>query len=165
MHFNSWTARDLSFAGRFQLIQSVIYSTISFWASIFVLPKQCFSALEQLCNAFQWRGNTSSARGVKVSWESVCRPKESGGLGLKRLAEWNTVLGLKLIWLIFASGGSLWVSWVRLRLIGDNNFWDLNATTGGSWIWCNICKLRPVARSFVVCEVGSGISGSFWFDN
>lgn len=165
MRFNSWTSRHLSFAGRFQLIKSVIYSTISLWASIFVLPKQCISELEQLCNAFLWRGNTTSARGAKVSWDSVCTPKESGGLGLKRLAEWNTVLGLKLIWLIFASGGSLWVSWVRLRLIGDRNFWDLDATSCGSWIWRSICKLRPVARSFVVCEVGSGISASFWFEN
>lgn len=28
--FNSWTVKHLSFAGRFQLIQAVIYSTISF---------------------------------------------------------------------------------------------------------------------------------------
>lgn len=163
--FNFWTSRHLSFAGRFQLIQTVIFSTISFWASIFVLPKQCIAELGRLCNAFLWRGNTSSARGAKVAWDSVCTSKESGGLGLKRLAEWNTVLGLKLIWLLFASSGSLWVSWVCLRLIGERNFWELDATSAGSWVWRSICKLRDIARPFVVCEVGSGISASFWLDN
>ena len=37
--FSSWTVRNLSFAGRLQLIQSVIYSIISFWASIFIYLK------------------------------------------------------------------------------------------------------------------------------
>lgn len=88
-----------------------------------------------------------------------------GGLGLKRLADWNKVLGLKLIWLMFTAGGSLWVSWVRRHLIRNDNFWVLNPTHRGSWIWGAICKLRPLARPMVICEVGSGSSARFWFDN
>ena len=116
--FNSWTIKHLLFAGRFQLIQAVIYSTISFWASMFIIPNECIRILERMCNAFLWNGAPNSARGVKIAWESVCTPKEAGGLGLKRLADWNVVLGLKLIWLLYAAGGSLWVSWVRRNLIG-----------------------------------------------
>ncbi|WZZ16602.1 hypothetical protein YC2023_109691 [Brassica napus] len=70
-----------------------------------------------MCGAFLWNGAPNSARGAKISWDSVCTPKEAGGLGLRRLADWNRVLGLKLIWLIFTAGGSLWVSWVRRNLI------------------------------------------------
>lgn len=65
--FNSWTVRHLSFGGRFQLIQAVIYSTISFWASIFILPNDCISELERMCNAFLWRGAPASDRGAKVA--------------------------------------------------------------------------------------------------
>lgn len=54
--FNSWTVKHLSFAGRFQLIQAVIYATISFWCSIFILPVECINLLEKMCNAFLWRG-------------------------------------------------------------------------------------------------------------
>lgn len=39
--------------------------------------------------------------------------------------------------------------------------WD----RGGSWIWKSLCKLRLLAHPFVVCEIGSGISESFWFNN
>lgn len=95
----------------------------------------------------------------------MCTPKIAGGLGLKRLADWNKVLGLKLIWLIFTAGGSLWVSWVRHNLIGTENFWVLDPTHRGSWIWRAICKLRPLARPMVRCELGSGIIASFWLDN
>lgn len=155
----------MPYAGRLQLIQSVIYSTITFWASIFLLPNECLEETEQMCNGYLWRGAPNSARGAKISWNSICTPKESGGLGLRRLAAWNKVLGLKLIWLIFAAGGSLWVSWVKRNLIGSHCFWDLNPYASGSWIWRNLCKLRSLARPFVFCEIGSGITCSFWKDN
>ncbi|KAG7539011.1 Reverse transcriptase zinc-binding domain [Arabidopsis suecica] len=163
--FNGWTVKHLSFAGRLQLIQSVIYSTITFWASIFILPNQCLDEIERLCSAFLWKGAPNSARGAKVSWDSVCTPKQCGGLGLKRLSLWNQVLGLKLIWMIFAAGGSLWVSWVRRNLIGNRCFWDLENITSGSWIWRSLCKLRIIARPFIICEIGSGVTCSFWSDN
>lgn len=163
--FNSWTVKHLSFAGRLQLIRSFIYSTITFWASIFLLPNQCLEEIEHMCNAFLWKGAPNSARGAKVSWESVCTPKESGGLGLRRLLAWNKVLGLKLIWLIFAGSGSLWVSWVRRKLIGNRCFWEITPNYSGSWIWKSLCKLRNIAKPFVVCQIGSGITCSFWKDN
>lgn len=163
--FNSWTVKHLSFAGRFQLIQAVIYSMISFWASMFIISSECISILERMCGAFLWNGAPNSAKGEKTAWDYVCTPKAAGGLGLRRLADWNQVLGLKLIWLIFTAGGSLWVSWVRRNLIGRENFWVLDPTRRGSWIWKAICKLRPIARPMVHCEVGSGITASFWLDN
>lgn len=163
--FNSWTVKHLSFAGRFQLIQAVIYSTISFWASMFIIPMECVIILERMCGAFLWNGAPNSARGAKIAWDSVCTPRVVGGLGLKRLADWNKVLGLKLIWLLFTAGGSLWVSWVRRNLMGTENFWVLDASRSGSWIWRALCKLRPLARPMIHCEVGSGITASFWHDN
>ena len=163
--FNSWTVRHLSFAGRFQLIQSVIYSTIAFWASIFIIPKECIKLLEQMCNAFLWRGAPTAARGVKISWISVCTPKKEGGLGLRRLEEWNQVLGLKLIWLIFAAGGSLWVFWVRSHLIREKIFWELQPERSNSWIWKSLCNLRHIARPMIICQIGNGASASFWNEN
>lgn len=163
--FSSWTVKHLFFAGRFQLIHAVIYSTKSFWASMFIIPAECVAILERMCGAFLWNGAPNSARGAKIAWESVCTPKEARGLGLKRIADWNKVLGLKLIWLLFTAGGSLWVSWVRRNLIGSENFWVLDPSHRGSWIWRSICKLRHLARPMVICEVGSGITASFWHDN
>lgn len=37
----SWTARQLSFAGRLQLINTVIHSITNFWMSVYRLPKNC----------------------------------------------------------------------------------------------------------------------------
>lgn len=165
VRFNSWTVKHLSFAGRFQLIQAVIYSTITFWTSIFILPSECISILERMCNTFLWNGAPQSARGAKVSWDIICTPKKEGGLGLRKLADWNQVLALKLIWLLFAAGGSLWVSWIKRHKIGSASFWELEPLLGDSWIWKQLCKLSSIARPFLFCEVGSGRSASFWNDD
>ncbi|XP_010471472.1 PREDICTED: uncharacterized protein LOC104751252 [Camelina sativa] len=55
-----WTHRHLSFVGRLQLLQSVINSTINFWASIFLLPSKCIDELERLL--------FSQADSLWVSW-------------------------------------------------------------------------------------------------
>lgn len=78
---NTWTAKHLSFAGRLQLIQSVIYSMINFWSAIFPLPKECLDELEQICNAFLWTGASGSARGAKA--ERVWRLRSSQAFGSK----------------------------------------------------------------------------------
>ncbi|CAA0382872.1 unnamed protein product [Arabidopsis thaliana] len=113
--FNSWSVKKLSYAGRLQLIQSVIYSTITFWASIFLLPNQCLEEIEQMCNGYLWRGAPNSARGAKISWNSICTPKQSGGLGLR-----------------------------RRNFIGSHCFWDLNPYASGSWIWRNLCPFIDI---------------------
>lgn len=149
-------------ACRLQLIQSVLHGLINFWSSVFPLPKACLEALEKLCNSFFWSGAPNSARGAKVSWESVCTPKAAGGLGLRRLENMNQVFGLKLIWLLFAGTGSLWVAWIEKWILRGRIFWsttDFRAT--GSWIWRRLTKLRDLARPHLACRVRSGTTALF----
>ncbi|CAA7061787.1 unnamed protein product [Microthlaspi erraticum] len=161
----SWTARQLSFAGRLQLIQSVIYSIINFWSAAFPLPKKCLDTLKRMCNSFLWNSTPDSARGARVSWASVCSPKSTGGLGLQRLEDVNQIFGLKLIWMIFASSGSLWVAWAYKHILKGRLFWNPSLQVSGSWIWKSLLKLREVARPHLFCKVNSGTSALFWHDN
>lgn len=87
--FNHWATKSLSFAGRLQLINLVIFSLINFQSSAFALPKGCLKAIEQLCNRFLWAGDMSKHAAAKVSWSACCLPKDEGGLGLRNLAAWN----------------------------------------------------------------------------
>ncbi|XP_056862316.1 uncharacterized protein LOC130509998 [Raphanus sativus] len=49
--------------------------------------------------------------------------------------------------------------------MGSENFWTLDAQNQRSWIWKSICSLRASARQFLICEVVSGITASFWQDS
>lgn len=83
MSFQSWSVKLLSFAGRLQLLKTVIFGTVTFWTSAFILPKGCIRSIESLCSRFVWSGNVESMSIAKVAWKTVCLPKEEGGLGLR----------------------------------------------------------------------------------
>ncbi|KAL9840518.1 hypothetical protein AtNW77_Chr2g0229441 [Arabidopsis thaliana] len=163
---STWTARAFSFAGRLQLLSSVVFSLTNFWISAFRLPKACIRDIDKLCSAFLWSGPVLNPRKAKVAWKEVCTLKSEGGLGLRSIEEANKVSMLKLIWRLLSAKGSLWVDWVQQNLIRIGSFWaEKNITTHGSWIWRKLLKYRDIAKQFHKVEVKDGKHSSFWFDS
>lgn len=163
--FFSWTHRALFFAGRLQLIKTVITSTVNFWSSAFLLPKGCLDTIESMYSAFLWSGSPTITYKEKVSWEDVCNPKEEGGLGLRRLRDTGRVFALKLIWLLFTQTESLWVAWTKEYLLKDSSYRDVREGTLGSWAWRKLLKMRSLALDHMRHDVKDGRSTFFWLDN
>jgi hypothetical protein len=84
---DSWLARNLSFAGRLQLVSSVFLSIQVYWAKVFILPKMVIF-LQQKFKGFLWGGKDTKAH-AKVSREKLYNPKCEGGLGIKIQEVWN----------------------------------------------------------------------------
>lgn len=160
----AWSVKLLSFAGRLQLLRTVIFGTINFWTSAYMLPKGCIQAIESLCSKFLWSGNIENRGIAKIDWATVCLPKEEGGLGLRRLAVWNQVQYLKFIWILLTSSTSLWADWHRSIHLSSQSFWSISPQQSDSWAWRRILKLRPLAIQFCYSVVGNGLNTSFWFD-
>ena len=110
LSFQSWSAKLLSFVGRLQLLKTVIFGTVNFWTSAFMLPKVCIKNIESLCSRFLWSRNIERRGLAKIAWTTVCLPKKEGGLGLRSFAEWNCVLCLKFIWILLSKATSLWLT-------------------------------------------------------
>ena len=56
----SWKSKALSYAGRLQLIGSVLYSIHQYWCSLFIIPKYTIYKIEQTFSRFLWAGNIES---------------------------------------------------------------------------------------------------------
>lgn len=39
--------------------------------------------------------------------------------------------------------------------VNYKNFWTIDSPNSGSWIWKQLCKLGPLTRRFVSCQLGS----------
>ena len=52
----NWSTKMLSYAGRVQLIQSILFSIQNFWCRNFILPKEMLNMINQLCAGFLWHG-------------------------------------------------------------------------------------------------------------
>ncbi|CAB78489.1 reverse transcriptase like protein [Arabidopsis thaliana] len=76
----------------------------NFWLSAFRLPRECIREIDKLCSAFLWSGPELSTKKAKIAWDTICRPKQEGGLGLRSIKEANDVCCLKLIWRMVSHG-------------------------------------------------------------
>lgn len=79
----SWATTSLSFSGRCQVINSVLFSMQCHCANIFVLPKSIIKKVESVCRAVLKSQKENSRIMAHVSWEKVCLPKKYDGLGVK----------------------------------------------------------------------------------
>ena len=161
----AWRNKYLSYAGRLQLIKSVISSIVNFWSQAFILPKACLDEIENMCSAFLWSGSPNQTSKAKVAWDDLCCPKQEGGLGVRKLRDSSKVFAMSLIWKILSLKSSLWVSWIQEYLLRQKSFWDVRDDGKGSWVWRKLLKLRVQVYEFIRFEVHDGQTAFFWVDD
>lgn len=111
--------------------------------------------------AFYWNSADNRSKYRLVKWQSICRPKTHGGLGILNTSIMNKCLIIKWWWKIVSSGSdSLWYS-----LLKGKNFPNCNplfaSPSGGSQFWRDLVKVRDDFRAHVKFVVGNGTSTRF----
>lgn len=129
----NWKNKLLSYAGRLQLIQSVLSSIQIFWSSVFILPMYVSHVIEKIMRGFLWNQGVMQKGKAKVKWQDVCGLKIQGVLGIKSLHSWNIALMSKHIWNVVSKKDSLWVRWINSYRLVDRrscvrSFWDIPIT-------------------------------------
>ncbi|GJU39274.1 hypothetical protein Tco_1192231 [Tanacetum coccineum] len=102
-----WKNKSLSIASRLQLVNSVIGSMHTFWSSVFILPSCVLLDIKQIMRGFFWCQGSMRKGRAKVAWEAVCLPKKEGGLGIRRLEQFNSALMVSHIWKLLSLKESL----------------------------------------------------------
>ncbi|XP_071726825.1 uncharacterized protein [Rutidosis leptorrhynchoides] len=161
----NWMNKYLSFAGRLQLINSVLTAMQIYWCSVFILPDMIVKDIEKLLRGFLWCQGPMKKGKAKVKWDDVCMPKEEGGLGIKRLKTWNIALMASHAWHILTLKQSIWVRWSYEYKLTSHHFWSVGLKAGASWSWRKILLIRPLIRNYICCQVGDGSFGSAWHDS
>ncbi|CAI0430886.1 unnamed protein product, partial [Linum tenue] len=152
----SWRARKLNYAGRLQLLNSVLLGIVQYWMQLFILPKQVLKRVQQLCSQFLWHG-TDEGR-AKVAWDRIALPKREGGLGVKDLLTWNQACTVRMLWLFLLNSGTLWVAWMREYKCRQGDLWVMKSQFSSSWTWRKLLKLRHTVSPWL----RRGTEGVFW---
>ncbi|CAA0819658.1 Unknown protein [Striga hermonthica] len=162
---SNWKASSLSLAGRLVLTQSVL-STMPFYSMQTVwLPLSILDELEKHCRRFIWGGSTTHRKASLVSWETVCKPKDDGGLRLKYQRKMNDALLMKLGWQLLTRPDTLWVRIMKAKyklnvpnLLANGNLPKGSITMRAvGKIWNNLMK-------GIRWSVGDGKRIKFWQD-
>ncbi|KAL0302152.1 UNVERIFIED_CONTAM: hypothetical protein Scaly_3040900 [Sesamum calycinum] len=158
-----WNQLNLTYAGRTQLIKSVLSSIHQYWCSVFILPKGVIKTIDAKLRNFLWRGGTERG-GYKVAWEQVCKPTAKGGLGIRNIQTMNNSLMGKHLWQILEKKhDSIWVSWITKYKLRHGTLWAANEKEG-SWIWKKLLKLRNQLIKGIRFQVGDGTDFKLWLD-
>ncbi|XP_050233389.1 uncharacterized protein LOC126681877 [Mercurialis annua] len=161
---NSWSAKSLSFAGRLQLINSVLLSMQIYWCSVFLLPKAVIKGVESICREFLWNNQNSNRKSGPVGWKNVCTGKCYGGLRIKSVLIWNKPALVKHIWGLITHKPSLWATWVTENKLKRLSFWGIDKHYDFSWAWRQLLKLRNSIKDKFEYQLGNGERFSFWQD-
>ncbi|KAL0307849.1 UNVERIFIED_CONTAM: hypothetical protein Sangu_3008000 [Sesamum angustifolium] len=130
-----WNQLKLTYAGRTQLIKSVLSSIHQYWCSVFILPKGVIKLIEAKLRNFLWRGGTATG-GYKVAWEQVCKPTSHGGLGIRN---------------------------IQMKRINGKTPVATNDKEG-SWTWKKLLKLRTHLIKGIQYRIGDGTAFKLWLD-
>ncbi|XP_020250707.1 uncharacterized protein LOC109828080 [Asparagus officinalis] len=162
--FQEWKKhRTLSYAGRLQIIKSIILGVQIFWTSCYVLPSKVLQKIDDLCRDFLWGRSDHSLKAPLVSWDKVCTGKNQGGLGIYSAITWNLATAMRTLWYVHSNKECLWIKWVHGTYLKESNIWQVRVKTGDSWLWKQLLKVRDKAVNLVggtdmLIQIGYGNS-------
>ncbi|KAJ9541740.1 hypothetical protein OSB04_028246 [Centaurea solstitialis] len=161
----NWKSKFLSFAGRRQLVISVLQSLQLYWMAVYVFPSVVVHQLEALFRDFLWSHGDSSRGRCKLAWSLVCHPLDCGGLGIKRLGVWNRAIIAKNVWDVLTKRNTLWVRWIHTHALRGCQFWSARRNGRWSWMFYKMMAIRSELRPYISNRVGDGRLTNAWEDS
>ena len=164
----TWIGKNLTYAGRLELLHSVLYGIANFWLSIFPVPSSVISGMIKICRNFLWAGDIKKSHSALVAWKDICLPKKEGGLNIFDLKVINRCYLAKHIWDIHNKADSLWIKWISHFYLGGRSVWEVTAQRTASPMWKAIVSTRDkLMEKFgnaeqVVCSMENWGSAKFF---
>ncbi|XP_074305598.1 uncharacterized protein LOC141640816 [Silene latifolia] len=118
-----WSSNFLTYAGRVQLINSIIFGMETFWCSCTLLPQEVLRRINKLCKDFFWGILPDGRRMVFKKWKDICLPWDAGGFNIKDLSTWNDALQCRWIYLLDHTTEGSWVSWHQTYILRHQSIW------------------------------------------
>ncbi|GMI89923.1 hypothetical protein like AT3G24255 [Hibiscus trionum] len=110
---SGWASRTLSLAGRVTLAKFVLSAIPVYFIQTSLLPKRICAEIEKLIRKFIWGSTENASKASLVNWESICQPLDHGGLGFRRIHDFNVAFVLKICFAIVSEIHALWIRLLR----------------------------------------------------
>ena len=107
-------------------------------------------------NSFWWGRKSTGGRGINwCRWEQLCKPKTVGGLGFKKLYDFNLSLLSKQGWKFLSDHSALVTQIYRAKYF-QHTFLHANLGSNPSYTWRSIHATKDLIRKHSRFRVGDG---------
>lgn len=98
------------------------------------------------------------------AWNSLCWPKDQGGLGFRLFSDYNSDLVTKLGWQMCNHREKLWVRVLWAKYCNDDAVSPQRTMGGSSWLWQGIQRTISVLEKGLCFKVGRRSEVHCWKD-
>ncbi|XP_058784295.1 uncharacterized protein LOC131659071 [Vicia villosa] len=139
----------------------------------FLAPTKVLNEIRSIQSSFLWNGSEDKRTIHWVRWDTVCKERDEGGLGVKNVEVVNLALLSKWKWRILTDEEAVWRG-ILISRYGDVKrkvlVGDVSVTEKAGSIWWRDLLLSDNYLSFlthnfagaIFCKIGSGTDTPFW---
>ncbi len=159
-----WKGQLLSRAGHLVLLNSVLSSIPAFYCSAFRILCWVIKEIDKIRRGFLWKGGQlNNGFHYLVNWEQVSRPRDRGGLGIRKLKAANSSLLMKNLWSFHNDDSLPWARLLRaLHYKRRSPFVAGTTPPRCSPLWKGILSISSPFLASVSFTLGDGKKASFW---
>lgn len=151
-----WDKKMLSKGGKEILLKTVAQALPNYAMSIFLLPQQLSLELERLMTRFWWKSYINKDKGITwLSWDRMSSSMTNGGMGFRKLREFNITLVGKQGWRLITNENSLVSRIFKARYYPRDSFLSAKIGHNPSYVWRNILEAHTLLKWGAVRRVGS----------
>lgn len=99
-----------------------------------------------------------------MTWERMCFPKKIGGMGIRRISEFNIALLGKQIWRVLTVPQSFVARLLKARYFPQTSILNAGVGNNPSYVWRSILAAKKLIETGSIMKVGNGSSISIWDD-
>ncbi|XP_074373777.1 putative mitochondrial protein AtMg00310 [Apium graveolens] len=109
-------------------------------------------------NAYWWGGG-GDHRGIKwMRWEKMCEAKGVGGMGFRKLREFNVAMLAKQSWRLVNSANKLVTTLMKARYYPHTSFLEAELGANPSYMWRSIIASQGAVKQGCRRKIGDGKS-------
>jgi hypothetical protein len=163
----------VSLGGRIVLLNAVLNAIPIFYLSFMKIPVSVWKKIRRIQRDFLWGCQGDRKKINWIKWDTICLPKNNGGLGVRDVRVVNISLLTKWRWRLLHEDNAVWKEVVKSKygsgVVGSTVLGDENRPWFASLWWKDICSIgsnfsQNWFSQGVVRKLGNGVNTRFWRD-
>ncbi|XP_055959787.1 uncharacterized protein LOC130014852 [Mercurialis annua] len=158
-----WNSKFLSRGGKEVLIKTVAQSMPNYVMNVFLIPLRLCEELERMLNSFWWGRDQAKKKGISwARWDKLCVPKKFGGMGFKKIRDFNLAMLARQAWRFISVESNLMVKVFKAKYFPNSSFFDSKLGSNPSYVWRSIFETKKFMKKGARVRIGNGSKTDIW---